>query len=213
MSSPVVNDFKGTGFAVTTGWGTPSAITAITNANPAVVTDSAHGLADGDVVKMAGVVGMTEVNGNIYAVNVLTADTYELVGLDTTNFSVYVSGGTAAKGTFSSTCQVTNYSGDSGSTPVSTTDTNCGSVKSYGTPQHGQVTVQFLDARQDYVDAMEEARLAVAQVAHRYTLPKGRGVSIDIGTVVATQRSAAANGSWTGGATIERDMPRMDFAV
>lgn len=212
MSTPIVNDFKGTGFAVTTGWGTPKAITAITNANPAVVTSAAHGLADGDVVKLAGVGGMTEVNGGIFAVNVLTADTYELVHLDSMDYGVYTTGGTAAEGVFSSTCQVTNYSGDSGATPVSTTDTNCGSVKSYGTPQHGQVTVQFLAAKTDYVEAMEAARLAVGQVAHRYVLPKGRGTVIDIGTVVSTASSAAANGSWTGGATIERDFPRMDFA-
>ena len=93
MSTPIVNDFKGTGFAVTTGWGTPTAITAITNANPAVVTSAAHGLADGDVVKLAGVGGMTEVNGGIFAVNVLTADTYELVHLDTMDYGVYTSGG------------------------------------------------------------------------------------------------------------------------
>ena len=213
MSTPIKNDFNGSGFAVTTAWGIASAITGITNANPAVVTQADHALSDGDVVKMAGVVGMAEVNGSIYAVNVLTEDTYELVSLDSTNFNQYTSGGTAAKGVFSSTCQVTNYGGDSGTTPSTTTDTNCGSVKSYGNPQHGQVSLQFLEARQDYVTRFESVRKTKEQVAHRYVLPLNRGMTIDIGTVVAVQSSAAANGSWTGGATIERDMPRMDFAV
>jgi hypothetical protein len=75
------------------------------------------------------------------------------------------------------------------------------------------VSLQFLEARQDYVTRFECVRKTKEQVAHRYVLPLNRGMTIDIGTVVAVQSSAAANGSWTGGATIERDMPRMDFAV
>ena len=39
--------------------GSPKTITGISAANPAVVTSTAHGLATGDVVIIAAVVGMT----------------------------------------------------------------------------------------------------------------------------------------------------------
>lgn len=69
-------------------------LTAISKANPAVLTSSAHGLVDGDVVKPASVVGMTEINGKVGVVRVLTANTFELCGVDSTSFSTYTSGGT-----------------------------------------------------------------------------------------------------------------------
>ena len=54
-------------------------ITNITAADPPVVTAVGHGFNDGEQVYIAGVVGMTEVNGNVYTVNVLTVDTFELL--------------------------------------------------------------------------------------------------------------------------------------
>jgi hypothetical protein len=76
-------------------------ITGITQADPGVVTTSAvHGLVDGDHVILDNVVGMTEVNGNRYSVNVLTTTTFELqeiednfTGIDTTGFTAYSSAG------------------------------------------------------------------------------------------------------------------------
>lgn len=70
-------------------------ITAISKANPAVVTSTAHALVDGDVVKFASVAGMTEINTLIAVVRVLTANTFEAVGINSTNFSTYTSAGTA----------------------------------------------------------------------------------------------------------------------
>ena len=76
------------------------AITAVTKANPGVVTAAAHGLADSDIVYIDGVVGMTELNGNRYTVANKTTDTFELSGTDTSAFTTYTSGGTARGGTF-----------------------------------------------------------------------------------------------------------------
>ena len=72
--------FTGSQIAVLTDFGASSpsmAITGITNANPAVVSVSNHGLVDGDVVQINGVVGMTEVNGGVFIVNQKTAGTFE----------------------------------------------------------------------------------------------------------------------------------------
>lgn len=70
-------------------------ITAITLANPGVVTDVAHGYSNGDVVllSIAGTVQLDKVACRI--ANKAT-DTYELEGIDTTTFGTFVSG-TAAK--------------------------------------------------------------------------------------------------------------------
>lgn len=70
------------------------AISAITNANPAVVTTStAHELVDGDTVQVQDIVGMTEINDRVFTVNVLTSTTFELNDENTTAYTTYASGG------------------------------------------------------------------------------------------------------------------------
>jgi hypothetical protein len=76
------------------------AITGITQANPAVITyTGADTFSNGDTVAIAGVLGMTQINGvNVTVQNVnTTANTFECAGLDATAFSAYTSGGTVAK--------------------------------------------------------------------------------------------------------------------
>lgn len=68
-------------------------ITAITKANPAVVTSASHGYSDGDLIRIEDVVGMTELNGRSFTVANSTTDTLELLDEDSTNFTSYVSGG------------------------------------------------------------------------------------------------------------------------
>lgn len=70
-------------------------ITNITQANPAVVTSASHGLSNGAKVTIASVVGMTEVNGIVYTIANVAANTFELSGIDSTLFTAYSSGGTA----------------------------------------------------------------------------------------------------------------------
>ena len=70
-------------------------ITAITNANPGVITATAHGLSDGDHITFAGVDGMTELNGNEYLVDDATANTFTLTTIggspiDTTSYGIFV---------------------------------------------------------------------------------------------------------------------------
>lgn len=89
-------------------------ITDITKASPAVVTvdewptdGDGNNIADGDQIKMATVVGMTEVNNKVFTVSSanVSAKTFELrdkldtVGFSTlgADFTTYVSGGTVQK--------------------------------------------------------------------------------------------------------------------
>lgn len=64
------------------------AITDATKANPCVITDVAHGLVTNDTTYIAGVSGMTELNGSRYTITKLTDDTYEL-NVDSSAFGVY----------------------------------------------------------------------------------------------------------------------------
>lgn len=82
--------------------GAAKTITAITQANPGVITASSHGFANGDEIFVDGIAGMTELNGRNFKVANATASTFTLVGLfanaiDTSGFGAYTSGGSADK--------------------------------------------------------------------------------------------------------------------
>lgn len=72
-------------------------ITAVTQANPAVVTITSHTFTNGDRIFVSGVAGMTQLNNREFTVANTTANTFELSGIDSTGFDAYTSGGTAAK--------------------------------------------------------------------------------------------------------------------
>ena len=76
---------------------TAKTITAITKANPAVVTSNGHNFSNGDHVWIAGVVGMTRLNGRRFVVASTATNTFALTGEDSTSYDAYSSGGTASK--------------------------------------------------------------------------------------------------------------------
>lgn len=72
-------------------------ITGITQANPAVVTSAAHGYSTGHYIQPSSVTGMTEVNGNVYHVTNVDANSFQLTGINSTDFTAYSSGGTVVR--------------------------------------------------------------------------------------------------------------------
>lgn len=77
-------------------------ITAITKANPGVLTSNSHGFSNGDEVFIDNVGGMTELNGRNYLIANSTTNTFTLtdlfgVAVNTTNFTTFTSGGTATE--------------------------------------------------------------------------------------------------------------------
>lgn len=72
-------------------------ITAISQANPALVLAADHGFVTGNLISINGVIGMGEVNGNSYTITVLTPGSFELNGVDSTLYGAYTSGGTASR--------------------------------------------------------------------------------------------------------------------
>jgi len=71
-------------------WG---AITDASQADPCVIESEDHGLATGDKVRIAGIVGMTELNQTEATVEVVDVDNFKLIGVDSTGYTAYSSGG------------------------------------------------------------------------------------------------------------------------
>ncbi len=84
---------------VTTSRSAVGAITGATAANPVVITDAAHGLSDGDIIRITGVVGMVELNNRRFRVADSATNTFSLQdpetreAIDGTNYTAYTSGG------------------------------------------------------------------------------------------------------------------------
>src|SRR3989338_1708750 len=81
---------------------TPVSITGATKAEPCVITAVDHGLENGDRIKIVGVSGMTQLNGNFYRIQGKTVDTIELIDediddgvveIDSSAYTTYSSGG------------------------------------------------------------------------------------------------------------------------
>ena len=73
-------------------------ITVATNANPCVMTSVAHGYSTNDEILLT--TGWEDATDSVYKITVLTADTFSVSGLDTTNTSFFAVGsgvGTAQK--------------------------------------------------------------------------------------------------------------------
>lgn len=101
---------QGTLAQVSTATGSAKTITGITNASPPVVTSTSHGLANGTIVKIASVGGMTQLNGRVFVVKNTATNTFELGGADSTSYGTYTSGGTATPQTMTSIGEVTGMS-------------------------------------------------------------------------------------------------------
>ena len=78
---------EGASFQFSTTFAGAKTISDISNASPAVATATAHGYADGDLVLISS--GWDDVNDSVVKVNQLTADTFELLGVNTEDTGRY----------------------------------------------------------------------------------------------------------------------------
>jgi len=68
-------------------------LSAMTNASPTVATSVAHGYVDSDELLLTS--GWEDATDTVYKADQLTADTFSLLGLDTTDLGFYAAGGGA----------------------------------------------------------------------------------------------------------------------
>lgn len=107
MSSTAVSKYR-TAVKVATAAGSAKTITAITKATSGVVTSATHGLTVGQVVVFASIVGMTELNGVAALITAQDTNTFT-INLDTSNYTTYVSGGTATAQTMTQVENVLDF--------------------------------------------------------------------------------------------------------
>ncbi len=69
--------------------GTAKTVSAITNASPGVATSTAHSLTNGSVGFFTGVGGMVQLEGQAARVANTAANSFDLHGLNTTNYSAF----------------------------------------------------------------------------------------------------------------------------
>jgi hypothetical protein len=84
---------QGSTLSIETTLAATKAISAITAANPPVVTATSHGYTNGQIVKLDNIVGMVELNKRAVVVANITTSTFECKGVDGTAYTAYVSGG------------------------------------------------------------------------------------------------------------------------
>ena len=80
----------GSTFFVATAFSVVKTVSAVSNAAEAVVTSTAHGFSNGDIIEMTS--GWGRLNLRAFRAKSVTADTFTLEGADTTNTSFYPSG-------------------------------------------------------------------------------------------------------------------------
>lgn len=81
---------NGTLLAVSTVFGAAKAISALTSANPAVGTSTAHGLANGAIGILSS--GWPDANDRVFRLANVAANTFELEGFDASNTTRYPTG-------------------------------------------------------------------------------------------------------------------------
>lgn len=66
-------------------------VSAVTNANPAVATSTAHGLVTGDEVIFTS--GWEDATDTVFKIEVVDANSFKILGLDSSNTSFFAAGG------------------------------------------------------------------------------------------------------------------------
>lgn len=169
-------------FQVASAAGSPKSITGITKASPPIVTATGHGFTQGQIVIIDSVVGMTELNGRAFVVDLTatgaspTTNKFALKGIDSTNYTAWSSGGTATAQTMTTVGGVLEVSGFSGSSAEIDVTQIDSTAKEYvmGLQDFGDATLRIFqspsDAGQQRIRAL---RASAAKAAYSVTLGDG----------------------------------------
>jgi hypothetical protein len=184
-------------------------ITAISKANPGVATSTAHGYANGDVVVLA-IEGMTELDGMVVRVAAVAANTFELEGVDTTNFGTFTSGTAKEVLTWLTVSGATQVNFGAGSAEQLEKTTLVDRTKRFeaGLPDQPNVSVNvFGDVTDTAQVAIEKAGRDGTSLAWRYTRKSGK-LSYFGGTPSTVGEDHNVGQMVTGSFTVVRSSPR-----
>lgn len=214
MTQGVRYKFQGSELQVQSGFGGAKVITAVTKADPAVVSSTTHGFVTADVVKITSVSGMTQLNGFLYVVDNETAGTYELSGVDSTDYTTFATGspadGNAVPVVFTDFCELTGANQQDGAADQIEVTTICSDAKEFeqGLSDSGTLQLDYNAAPLSAVQtALRTAKVDGTQLAVRIIFPNSGGTVIVIGTVQQQSISGQVNGVWSGSATLKLTGP------
>lgn len=170
----------GTKVRIATAAGSAKTITAITAANPCVITSTAHGLSVGTVVVLTGIGGMTELNDRAAVITAQDTNTITLGGVDSSDYTTYTSGGTATPQTMTQVVKTKGWSrsGAAQGEIDATAMDDLVVVRLAGMPDRGSVTMPVV------IDTTDPGQKAVrdacggAAVAMTVTLPDGKASAV-----------------------------------
>lgn len=108
MSSTAISA-QGSIVQIATGTSSGKTISGVTLGNPTIITATAHGFNNGDVVVITGITGTTVANGT-WTVQFVTTNTFS-IALNTTGGTAYVSGGSGTANTYTAIGNAKTFSG------------------------------------------------------------------------------------------------------
>lgn len=206
MSAGKRYKFNGSRLQVSTGIGAAKTITGITNDDPAIVSSVGHGLVLGDVARIGGVVGMTEINDQLVIVDNPEEDDFEAANINAEGYGTYVSGGTVSKLAMSNFCELTGANQQDGQADDIEVTTVCSTAKEFeqGLGDAGTLTLDYNFAPNTGVQkALRDAKKSGQEVAVRVTLPGNGGSVIMVGHVRQTSFQGSNGAVWTGSASLK----------
>lgn len=161
--------------------GTPKTITAITAANPGLVTSTAHGLDEGDVGEFAAIVGMTQLNATSGIVDQPTTNDFEIAGVDTSGYTAYTSGGTFTPYHMIKMCELRNFALTGGQAAEIDVTTLCSTAieRRLGLKDAGEasLSINFVPGDAAQIE-LEAARSDGEARWFKIVLPSGAGTMV-----------------------------------
>lgn len=211
----------------------PLTVTALTAANPAVMTATAHGFSNGDYVLVSEVLGFEDsdgtsgVNDKTFIVRSATTDTFRLEGMDGVNvdgtgFTAYVSGGqvrkyvTAISGLWHLEGQTVDIAGDGAIQPTKTVTNGAITLSTRATTVHVGFSYNS-DGKQLRLEAgaADGTALGKTRRTHRASFQLHRTLGLSVGKSfddlkeitfrVASDPDGRAPGLFSGIKSIELD--------
>lgn len=170
---------RGIAFEFSNTFGTPVTVTGVTLANPGVATATAHGQANNTVGFFSGVSGMVQIEGQAVRLKNVATNTFELQGLNTTNFSAWASpnGIFTPVATWHTLAETTGYSIGGGDSEKLDATTLLDVVKQEEAgllaPQTLSLNVLAQDTPTTAMLALQSAAQSGAKLVFRVRLPNG----------------------------------------
>lgn len=199
--------FQDTRIQFLTGWSgdSPSdSISAVTKANPAVVTSASHGRSDGDLIRILNALGMTELNGGAFLIDTQNANSYQLIDINSTDYGTYTGGGKVDLAQFSTLCELTGFNQQGGTKPEIPATTQCSDKQEFefGLGDDGTVNIDFnyapqVNVQQAIKDAYDDGTIFAYKLTFPGIAALASAFEIGIGYVTQVSKQGQVGGMWT----------------